>query len=146
MTVSIPLDLSNATSTCRIDMNGQPVNIGTLVTNSLTDLHFATPGSGGELLTIGAGGVTVGLGTQITLGTVPAATPGLYYDLIAGDANYATDVANFTLVGASAFTVAVDPANNDIALTAVPEPGTLALFGAGLMSLLGLAWRRRNAG
>ena len=90
--------------------------------------------------------MTVNPGTEISLGTTPAATPGIYYDLIAGDANAATDLANFNLVGASGFTLAVDPANGDIALTAVPEPGTLALLGAGLMSLLGFAWRRRKAG
>ena len=126
-------------------MNGQQVSIGTLVTNSLTDLHFANPGSS-ELLTIGTGGVTVGLGTQISFGTLPAATPGQYYDLIAGDANAASDYANFSLVGASGFHVAFDSVTGDIAITAVPEPGTLVLLGAGLMSLLGLAWRRRNAG
>ena len=99
LSLDTAIDLSAGTSTCRIDMNGQQVNIGTLVTSNLTDLHFANPGNG-DLLAIGTS-VTVGLGTEITLGTTPAATPGLYYDLIAGDANYATDVANFTLVGAS---------------------------------------------
>ena len=72
----------------------------------------------------------------------------MYYDLIAGDVNATSDLANFSLpaaVSADGFGLVVDPANGDIAL-AVPEPGTLALLGVGLMSLLTLAWRRRRAG
>ena len=110
-----------------IDMNGQQVSLQSLTTSNLVDLNFAAPGV--DLLTIQSGyAMTVNPGTEISVGTTPAATPGVYYDLIAGDATGASDLANFALVGASGFTLALDPVNGDIALTAVPEPGTLALL------------------
>ena len=72
--VEIPLDLSGATSTCRIDMNGYQVNLQNLTTSSLTDLHFVNPASGNELLTIGSGyTLTVNPGTAISFGTMPSA-------------------------------------------------------------------------
>ena len=128
LSVLVPVTAA-PTSNARLDMNGQAVSIRTLVTNSLTDLNFKTPGT--DLLTISTGyTLTVGAGTEMTFGSLPAATPGVYYDLIAGDSNAASDLANFTLVGASGFTLAVDPNHaGDIALTAVPEPGTLMLLG-----------------
>ena len=84
------------------DLNGQPVSVEGLVTASnLAVLNFATPGV--DLLTIGDLGASIAANTTITLGTTPAATPGIYYDLIAGDANAASDLPNFNLVGASGF-------------------------------------------
>ena len=89
------------------------------------DLNFQTPGT--DLLTVTGGLVSINQGTDITLGTLPAATPGIYYDLIAGDASAASDLGHFNLAGASGFHLAVDPANGDIAVAAVPnrEPWVL---------------------
>ena len=129
------------------NLNGtQQTTQGLITASSLVspDLNFQIPGT--DLLTVTGGLVSINPGTDITLGTLPAATPGIYYDLIAGDASASSDLANFSLVGANGFHLAVDPANGDIAVAAVPEPGTLALLGDGLLSLLGVAWRRRKAG
>ena len=49
-------------------------------------------------------------------------------------------LASSTLTGTSAI---VDFDNLNITLTNAPEPGTLALFGAGLVCL-GLTWRRKH--
>ena len=128
---------------CEIDMNGQKVSISSLVTASnLTDLNFDTPGASSELLTVSS--ITVNPGTAITFAAAPVFNANGYCDLIAGDTNAASDVSNFHVAG-NFYPVVFDPNTGDIAV-AVPEPGTLALLGAGLMSLLGFAWRRRKAG
>ena len=143
MSLGLPVDLTQATGMCRIDMNGQAVSFGTLLTRGpLTDLNFATPGAGSELLTVSS--ITVNPNTAITLGAAPVFNTNGYCDLIAGDVNAATDVSNFQVKG-DFYPVVFDSITGDIAV-AVPEPGTLALLGAGLMSLLGFAWRRRKAG
>ena len=107
-------------------------------------LNFATPGV--DLLTIGASGLSVNPGTTITFGTDPTAFGD--YELIAGDIG-TPDLGNFILPTAPVgerYSLAVVSGNIDLVVAAVPEPGTLALLGAGLMSLLTLAWRRRKAG
>jgi threonine dehydrogenase-like Zn-dependent dehydrogenase len=49
------------------------------------------------------------------------------------DLTYDGTFASFTATGLSGY-----------AMTAVPEPGTLALLAAGLFGLLAYAWRRRH--
>ena len=71
MSLGLPVDLTQATGMCRIDMNGQAVSFGTLLTQGpLTDLNFATPGAGSELLTVSS--ITVNPNTAITLGAAPS--------------------------------------------------------------------------
>ena len=90
--------------------------------------------------------LTVGAGATISFGSLPAATPGVYYDLIQeSGGNLRERPGELHPTGGEQLPPGSTP-NGDIAITAVPEPGTLALLGAGLMSLLTLAWRRRNAG
>ena len=63
-------------------------------------------------------------------------------------------LGNFNLSGLPALpagdgyslSTSVNPGYIDLVVAPVPEPGTLALLGAGLMSLLTLTWRRRRAG
>ena len=52
------------TGAATLDMNGHHVSVYGLVTTSgLTDLNFANPATGNDLLTIGSGGLTVAPGT-----------------------------------------------------------------------------------
>ena len=124
MNINIPITLA-AASMCELDMNGRKVNLTSLTTASgLTDFNFATPGLSTELLTVGS--ITVNPVTAISFGAAPVFNGNGYCDLIAGDANAATDVSNFQVKG-NFYPVVYDPNTGDIAV-AVPEPGTLALL------------------
>ena len=133
------------------------ISVGGLITASnLTTLAFQflnnTTGVTGDLLTIGSGGLTVNPNTAMTFsyidytGTQPTLPLGSY-DLING--NYAGAVlSNFDLPAAPAgetYKLVDTGTAIDLVVATVPEPGTFALLGAGLMSLLGFAWRRRKA-
>ena len=129
------------------NLNGtQQTTEGLVTASSLVppDLNFQTPGT--DLLTIGDQGMNLAGLTAISFGTNPA-TPG-DYELMTGNIT-GFNAANFVLPTAPAgdtYSLQVVSGNVDLVVAAVPEPGTLALLGAGLMSLLGVAWRRRKAG
>ena len=149
-----PITLA-ATSMCTLDMNGQTVNLTSLTTTpGLTTFNFADPttyttsgGASGDLLSVPGGGLTVNPNTYLTFGTDPTAVG--TYELIADTTDTFT-LGNFSLPTAPTgvtYSLATDVSGNvDLVVAAVPEPGTLALLGVGLMSLLGFAWRRRKAG
>ena len=131
------------------------ISISQLVTASGATFQYdllQTNGStGGDLLNVtDPNGLANASGVNIVLGSAAPTTPG-NYDLITGNVT-GFNAANFMLPavpdGAPAgetYALAVVGGAVDL-VVAVPEPGTLALLGAGLMSLLGLAWRRRKAG
>ena len=98
-------------------MNGQQANISNLVTSSYVDLNFKTPGVGSELLTVSS--ITVNPSTAISFGAAPVFNVNGYCDLIAGDANAATDVSNFQVKG-NFYPVVFDANTGDIAV-AVPN-------------------------
>ena len=108
------------------------------------DLNFQTPGV--DLMTIGDLGMNIAAHTAISFGTNPTVLGD--YPLFNGNIS-GFNAANFSLPTAPAgdtYSLQVVSGGVDLVVAAVPEPGTLALLGAGLMSLLGVAWRRRKAG
>ena len=133
---------------CVFDMNGGTMTLQSLTTASnLTAFNFDDPTTGKELLNIPNGGLTVNPNTYITFGKDPT-TIGGDYPLIADSVDTIT-LSDFVLPAAPAgltYGLINNGTTIDLTVAAVPEPGTLALLGAGLMSLLGIAWRRRKAG
>ena len=108
------------------------------------DLNFQTPGT--DLLTIGDLGMNITPNTAITFGANPTVLGD--YPLFGGNIG-GFEPGRFLLPAAptsDTYSLQVIAGNVDLVVAAVPEPGTLALLGAGLLSLLGVAWRRRNAG
>ncbi len=106
-----------------------------------TFVLFATAASGVTLTSLEVG--TGGTGAFTSLSTAAPApalllAPGVnrFVGSYAGDVStYTTFRAVFTV--ASGGTLSVDKISN-------PEPGTIALFGAGILGLGGFAWRRRK--
>ena len=129
------------------NLHGQQVNpegLTTLVSSVSPDLNFQTPGT--DLITIGDLGMHITPNTAISFGTNPTVLGD--YPLFNGNIT-GFNAANFVLPTAPAgdtYSLQVVAGNVDLVVAAVPEPGTLALLSAGLMSLLGVAWRRRKAG
>ena len=129
------------------DLNGtQQTAEGLVTASSLVppDLNFQTPGT--DLLTIGDQGMNLAGQTAITFGTNPTALGD--YELMTGNIT-GFNAADFVLPTAPAgdtYSLQVVAGNVDLVVAAVPEPGTFALLGAGVLSLLGLAWRRKLVG
>ena len=139
-----------------LDLNGQQITTEGLVTASSLvkpTLNFADPtayttsgGTAGDLLTLGDLGMNLAAQKlALTFGVNPTVLGD--YELMTGNIS-GFNPADFVLPTAPAgdtYSLQVVSGNVDLVVAAVPEPGTLALLGAGLMSLLGIAWRRRKA-
>jgi hypothetical protein len=66
--------------------------------------------------------------------------PGLYHLIDAGSVSGSLGASTSGTFDGYTATLAVQ--NNDLVLTVVPEPSTLALLLAGVLGLIGWAWRR----
>lgn len=62
--------------------------------------------------------------------------------LTSGNSNY-SDFSNPVLDGSGAATIALQLTSG---AAPIPEPGTMALFGLGLVGMLGAVWRRKSVG
>ena len=130
-----------------IDLNGQQVNLAGLVigAGAWTDLKYQAAGT--DLLSLSGLTDNSAIPISISFSALPNGQPS--YEFIA-DSTDTLSPSEFALlaqpVPGYALSVVSGGAAPGLYLTAVPEPGTFALFGAGLMSLLGFAWRRRKAG
>ncbi len=110
----------------------------------------ATPGSGaitlnsGELILSGTGsytgGTTVNSGAVLYL-TSPTGITNNTNLTVAGGGTFIYDPSVQAAPAANVGTSAASPAG---AVAAVPEPGTLALLAAGLVVVIGAAWRKRK--
>ena len=143
-----------AKATLELGGNNFFFSVPGLSTSNSAGLNFQTPGLG--FLVIGSDGLNIGANTAISFGTnptVPSDYPVLFGDptMIAG-----VDLTNFVLPTAPAglsYSLSIvtgDPSNGfaleegeciDLVVTAVPEPGMLALLAAGLLAF---AWWRRK--
>ena len=122
-----------------LNLNGTQQSPEGLVTASSLvppDLNFQSPGT--DLLTIGDLGLNIAPNTAISFGTNPTVLGD--YPLFNGNIS-GFNAADFVLPTAPAgdtYSLQVIAGNVDLVVAAVPEPGTLVLFGAGFVSLLGL--------
>ena len=82
--------------------------------------------------------MTANPGTEISVGTTPAATPGVYYDLIAGDANGASDYGEFRPGRGERLHAGTRPGQRGHRPDRGSRTGDIGPFRPGLMSLLGL--------
>jgi autotransporter-associated beta strand protein len=121
------------------------LTIGGTATASPSILNFEV-GSAADLLVLSSGKLVVNPGGGlINITPLDGFGPGTY-DLIDFSASQASGLNNLLLNTPTidGYSVYLQPTATAEELVVTPEPSTLALLGAGTISLIGWAWRRRQ--
>ena len=150
--ITVTLDNGNATNTSQVWTAGDAVSIewdfnnGGLVTTFTTPFQGGFDNSDGSFITNGAGTLTSVMSDWSDFATSDFTTNGAATEFtwFLNGANPTYFESNFSFVSLSNIGELLNPAAWS-QVSSIPEPGTLALFGLGLVGLGRAARRKRRA-